>query len=281
MAVYQDPRRLYHFKLNADRTELTSVNILPAVQANMDIETGPDGALWYITGGGYEAGTLNRLVRPDAGAAATPTVQVNPNPAATQAPTPGAPAIVPGSGRRTFPETGKSVSGIFLDYWNTHGGLAQQGYPISDLMTEISDLDGKPYTVQYFERAVFEYHPENQAPYDVLLSQLGTFQYRKKYPEGAPGQTSNKSAGSQLFAEAGHRVGGKFFTYWQSHGGLAQQGYAISDEFTEVSELDGKPYTVQYFERAVFEMHPENQSPYGVLLSQLGTFRYQEKYGAR
>jgi hypothetical protein len=50
---------------------------------------------------------------------------------------------------------------------------------------------------------------------------------------------------------------------------------------TEISDLDGKPYTVQYFERAVFEMHPENQSPYGVLLSQLGTFRYQEKYGAR
>jgi hypothetical protein len=35
--------------------------------------------------------------------------------------------------------------------------------------------------VQYFERAVFEYHPENAAPYDVLLSQLGTFRYRDKY----------------------------------------------------------------------------------------------------
>jgi hypothetical protein len=35
--------------------------------------------------------------------------------------------------------------------------------------------------VQYFERAVFEYHPENQPPYNVLLSQLGTFRYREKY----------------------------------------------------------------------------------------------------
>ena len=35
--------------------------------------------------------------------------------------------------------------------------------------------------VQYFERAVMEYHPENRPPYDVLLSQLGTFQYREKY----------------------------------------------------------------------------------------------------
>jgi hypothetical protein len=43
------------------------------------------------------------------------------------------------------------------------------------------DLNGKPYTVQYFERAVFELHPENKSPYDVLLSQLGTFQYKARY----------------------------------------------------------------------------------------------------
>src|SRR5437588_7463529 len=65
---------------------------------------------------------------------------------------------------RTFPETGKTVKGKFLAYWNGHGGLAQQGYPISDEMQEISDTNGKTYTVQYFERAVFEAHPENQAP---------------------------------------------------------------------------------------------------------------------
>jgi branched-chain amino acid transport system substrate-binding protein len=40
--------------------------------------------------------------------------------------------------------------------------------------------------VQYFERAVFELHPENQPPFDVLLSQLGTFQNRQKHsPAGA------------------------------------------------------------------------------------------------
>src|SRR5207237_665753 len=93
---------------------------------------------------------------------------------------PGTP-IIPGSGVRIFPETGKSIGGIFLDYWDKNGGLAQQGFPISSLMTEVSDLDGKPYIVQYFERAVFEHQPENQAPFDVLLSQLGTFQYKAKY----------------------------------------------------------------------------------------------------
>ncbi|MBF6614665.1 MAG: hypothetical protein IVW55_16250 [Chloroflexi bacterium] len=88
---------------------------------------------------------------------------------------------------QTFKETGKAVCGRFLKYWQEHGGLAQQGFPISGEFQEKSDLNGQTYTVQYFERAVFEYHPENQPPYDVLLSQLGTFEFKRKYPNGAPG----------------------------------------------------------------------------------------------
>jgi hypothetical protein len=207
-------------------------------------------------------------------ASSAPTATTPATPAPTFLPTP-----IPGEATRTFPETGKTVQGVFLDYWDRNGGLAQQGYPISNMFTEISTLNGKPYTVQYFERAVFEYHPENQPPYNVLLSQLGTFRYKSKYPNGAPGQTPNTSSGSIQFTETGHRVGGRFLEYWQQNGGLAQQGYPISDEFQEKSDLDGKTYTVQYFERAVFESHPENQPPYDVLLSQLGTFRYRELYG--
>ncbi len=88
------------------------------------------------------------------------------------------------AGCQTFPETKKTVCGKFLQYWLAHGGVAQQGFPISAEMKERSDLNGQEYTVQYFERAVFELHPENQPPYDVLLSQLGTFRYREKYGSG-------------------------------------------------------------------------------------------------
>src|SRR5215204_4469092 len=81
------------------------------------------------------------------------------------------------TGSRTFPQTGKTVRGIFLEYWSDHGGLAQQGYPISDEFVEVSALDGKSYTVQYFERTVFEHHPENKGtPYEVLLAQLGKYE---------------------------------------------------------------------------------------------------------
>jgi endonuclease YncB( thermonuclease family) len=178
----------------------------------------------------------------------------------------------------TFPQTGKTVSGKFLEYWLIHGGLPQQGFPISNELSEVSDTDGKAYTVQYFERAVFEYHPENPAPNDVLLSLLGTFLYKQKYPGSALAQEPNNTPGLVLFPETGKVVGGKFLTYWSNNGGLAQQGYPISEEFSEKSDLDGKTYRVQYFERAVFELHPENPAPNDVLLSQLGTFRYRAKY---
>ena len=85
------------------------------------------------------------------------------------------------SGCRTFTETGNTVCGKFLTYWQRNGQIAQQGYPLSNEFVAVSDLDNKPYTVQYFERAVFEYHPENKKPHDVLLSHLGKFRWDDKY----------------------------------------------------------------------------------------------------
>ncbi len=225
-------------------------------------------------------------------ATAVPTLPAIPTPVPTLAVTPppapsysegslpflsSCPATIPGLGSRLFSQTGHAITGVFLDYWDLHGGLVQEGYPISEVRLEASDLDGMSYEVQYFERAVFEYHPENQGtPYEVLLAQLGTYQYQQKYPTGAPNQRPNGER-PRYFAQTGHTLGGEFRLYWESHGGLEQQGYPLSDEFTEISPLDGKPYTVQYFERAVMEYHPENVNPYRVLLSQLGTLRLRTR----
>jgi hypothetical protein len=176
---------------------------------------------------------------------------------------------------RFFPETGQTVQGRFIDYWEGHGGLMQQGYPISGELQERSEIDGKTYTVQYFERAVFELHPENAPPYDVLLSLLGSLRYRQRYPDGAPGQRPNGDPRSIFFPETGKRIGGSFLAYFNQYGGLTQQGLPLSDEFQERSDLDGKLRTVQYFERAVFEWNPSNTPPYNVLLAQLGTLAYR------
>lgn len=194
---------------------------------------------------------------------------------------PGAATALAQGDSRLFEETGQTVQGLFLQYWDSHGGLAQQGYPISGEMQETSDLDGKTYTVQYFERAVFEHHPENAGTeYEVLLSQLGTLRYQAEYADSPPEGIEPSSTECMRFEETGQQACGEFLVYWKEHGGLAQQGFPISPEFTERSDLDGNEYTVQYFERAVFERHPENEPPYNVLLSQLGTFAYGAKYSA-
>ncbi|MFN8540356.1 MAG: hypothetical protein U0232_23125, partial [Thermomicrobiales bacterium] len=182
---------------------------------------------------------------------------------------------------QTFPETGKIVCGRFLNYWQTHGGLAQQGLPLTDEFIEINPTDGKPYLTQYFERARFEYHPENQAPYDVLLGLLGREQLQAKYPGGAPAGLPGNPIGENCvnFPETNKRVCGAFIAYWQANGGLAQQGLPLTDLFMETNPTDGKQYPTQYFERARFEYHIENQgTPYLVLLGLLGREQIQAKY---
>src|SRR5207249_4900490 len=60
-------------------------------------------------------------------------------------------------------------------------------YPISDEFSEVSATNGQVYQVQYFERAVFEYHPELRAPNNVLLSLLGAFSHDALYTNIVPG----------------------------------------------------------------------------------------------
>ena len=184
----------------------------------------------------------------------------------------------PCTANRSFPQTGHTIADPLLAYWEEHGALAQQGFPLTEIHAEASSTDGKMYQTQYFERAVFEQHPENAPPYNILLSLLGVEAYTQRYgTAGAPGQQVNHDR-ARLFPETGHTVGGDFRLYWEAHGGLAQQGYPISEEFQERNALNGQTYTVQYFQRAVFEYHPENAgTPYIVLLSQLGRFAAQRR----
>ncbi len=178
-----------------------------------------------------------------------------------------------------FSQTGHNVGEPFLKYWRAHGGLGVYGYPITEAFQEKSELDGKTYTVQYFERARLESHPENAAPWDIILGQLGRNNAEKVKTNPAMGPIAEDKvpAGSKYFPETKHSVGNAFLDYYTKNGALDQFGYPLSEEFQEQSPTDGKPYTVQYFERNRFEYHPENQPPYTVLLGLLGSQMAQEK----
>jgi hypothetical protein len=82
------------------------------------------------------------------------------------------PPAIPKAGQTYFAETGHNLGASFLAYWQSNGGLAQFGFPISEVFREQLE-DGREYEVQYFERARFELHLENAPPYDVLLGQFG------------------------------------------------------------------------------------------------------------
>ena len=84
-------------------------------------------------------------------------------------------------GSQTFAETGQTVSGKILDFWNSHGGIVQLGLPISAQMQDVSSTDGKTYSLQYFERAVLELHPENSGtPFEVQGALVGNQYYLNK-----------------------------------------------------------------------------------------------------
>jgi glycosyl hydrolase family 16 len=83
------------------------------------------------------------------------------------------PVVEPGDGL-WFAETGHTLRGSFRAYWQATGGLPVYGFPISEPFEERNPADGQTYTVQYFERNRFEYHPElAETSFAVQLGLLG------------------------------------------------------------------------------------------------------------
>lgn len=72
-------------------------------------------------------------------------------------------------------------------------------------------------------------------------------------------------------------ITGRFLDYWRQHGGLAVFGYPITPPRSEVNNDLGGTYTTQWFERARFELHPENTPPYDVLLGRIGVDALQQR----
>jgi hypothetical protein len=188
------------------------------------------------------------------------------------------PPIEESSDRIYFPATGHSLAYGFLEYWRENGGLARFGYPRTEEFTETDPMVGQSYTVQYFERARFEYHPEfAETEFEVLIGHTGRWALAQRGMEAWDTATGPK-AGARYFEETGHNLGGTFLRYWDANGGLMTFGYPITEEFLEENPEDGQTYVVQYFERARFEYHPEYAGTHSeVLLGLLGNEMLRER----
>lgn len=174
------------------------------------------------------------------------------------------------------------LDGRFKAFWLENGGLTVFGYPKTPEQPEVNPDDGQTYQTQWLERNRFELHPENSAPYDVLLGRLGVDALVK---QGRDWTTFPKAdaAAAHYFKETGHAIASNFWPYWSGHGlefdgkrgksfaeSLALFGMPISEAQMEANPTDGNTYLTQWFERARFEYHPNNPPEYQVLLGLLG-----------
>jgi uncharacterized protein YkwD len=173
--------------------------------------------------------------------------------------------VLPSTGSPTasqyFASTGKTVSGDFLSTYQ-HYGLGQLGYPISDEETEGGT------EVQYFERVRMEYHPELASQgYNVLFTRLGVdISQGSQFDSVAPFASTPTRA---YIKETSHALADPFLSYWNKNGNVGLFGYPIS----EAIQQDGM--TVQWFERARMEYHPELASQgQAIQLTLLGKIAY-------
>ncbi|HJS29353.1 MAG TPA: hypothetical protein VJ768_07010 [Anaerolineales bacterium] len=149
---------------------------------------------------------------------------------------------------RFFPETGHTVEGEFLEYYESFPNPELIfGFPVSRQF-EDSLLQRE---LQYFQRARFELVAGEDGGLQVELSPLGDL----LYTSGQNGRMDTGSAGCRSYqnpdTNAEQQVCYAFLEYFERHGGIALFGYPISNFELE----DGR--IVQYFQNTILSWHPE------------------------
>jgi hypothetical protein len=154
-----------------------------------------------------------------------------------------------GDGFKYFSDTGHTVSGQFLTYFNATGGIVRYGYPITDAY-----VDSKSgLLIQYFQRARMEWHPDNPEAYKVQLGLLGDELGKRMPPVPVTQIPAASNPKCVYFPETGHSACLKFLDQWRKTGGLDMYGYPISEYDIENEHI------VQYFQRAKMEWNPNTQ----------------------
>lgn len=162
-----------------------------------------------------------------------------------------------------FSETGHNVTGEFLQYYNSNpNALFLYGYPITEQFT---GRDGK--SVQYFQRARFEYRSDLPEGQRIQLTPLG----RETYVTSGALNVSNTFA-CRTYVETGFPVCFAFLEFFDQYGGVTQFGYPISGFEYHENKL------VQYFEKARLEWQPWKPEGQRVVVSDLGRV-YFDKLG--
>jgi hypothetical protein len=175
-------------------------------------------------------------------------------------------------GATCFPPSNACIQGRWKQVWESDGGLAVFGLPLSP-PRQVGSIQ-----VQDFQRFRLEYHPENKAPYDILFANLGTELYHATGGKDAPAAQSTQP-GCKWFDDVKHNVCGDFLTYWTTHGRMLGAGnpeaaslalFGTPLDEARQTTVNGKQLTVQWFQKARFELHPDEKPEFRVQLGLLG-----------
>jgi len=157
--------------------------------------------------------------------------------------------------------TGHPISGLWLDFLKTHGDTDNLGYPRTPV---IGDPMMGGQTVQYFQRMVLEWHPENPPAYRIQRRLLGDILYPGADPPVpitdappppyhyfpfTPGQITGLGHFVANQTRSGQMI--YFKDYFDSHGGVDAFGYPKEEPVRR------NGMWTQRFQAAVFEYHPE------------------------
>lgn len=167
------------------------------------------------------------------------------------------------------------IGDMFRPFYDSNGGLRIFGYPLSPVI----EVEGR--LVQWFERSRLEYWPENPPPYTVEPGLVGV-----EYTDGRDFPNTEFFANTDdrwYFPETGHSVQGAFLRFWIENGGLPIFGYPISEVLVEVEPDTNRWKTVQYFQRARFELNSDvdDSHPDRVQLGLLGRALYLNEEKSR
>ncbi len=163
-----------------------------------------------------------------------------------------------------FPTTGHNVNGDFLEFWHENGGADRIGNPITE---EVKD--GKTVK-QYFERGVVEYTPNIGISFGRLGAEAIMGRNESAFMPLSRDLFGPDRDGRRFFTQTGHGITGLFANFWAANGDLGVFGFPLSEPTREAVGDKKEVTTVQYFERARFELTKDASGKDTVRLGNLG-----------
>jgi hypothetical protein len=165
-----------------------------------------------------------------------------------------------------MPETGHNVHGVFLTYYRAHNGAENFGAPLTEALWERDRI------VQYFERARFEFHPENPEPYRVQVSMLGDLYSSTDVPMKSGAIPPANNPNFRYFPESGQMISFAIKEYFDKSGGTEILGYPTSSLRFESGSF------VQYFQKQRLVWNPAEPSANKVRPSPVGRVALDWRY---